>query len=103
MDLIAVVEKEIMKKKVPEFRAGDTLKISIRVAEGEKSRTQIFEGICIRRRGRGASANFTVIKETHGDIVEKVFPLYSPNVEKIAVTHKGKVRRAKLYYLRKKK
>ena len=101
-EAITHIEKEICKREVPAFRVGDTLKINIKVKEGDKTRTQVFEGVCIRRRGSGASASFTVLKETHGDIVEKIFPLYSPMVEKIAVTHKGKVRRAKLYHLRKK-
>ena len=102
MNAIETVEKEITKKKMPEFRVGDTLKIHIKIKEGDKTRTQLFEGVCIRRRGSGASASFTVIKQTHGDVVEKIFPLYSPVIEKISVTEKGKVRRAKLYYLRKK-
>jgi large subunit ribosomal protein L19 len=101
-EAIARVSKEVMNSEVPEFRVGDTLKVNIKVKEGDKTRTQVFEGVCIRRRGTGPSASFTVVKETHGDIVEKIFPLYSPNVEKIAVTRKGSVRRAKLYHLRKK-
>ena len=102
MKSIAVVEKEFCKTEIPQFRVGDTLKVHIRVKEGDKTRTQLFEGICIRRRGSGTGANFTVLKETHGDMVEKIFPLYSPTVEKIVVSQKGKARRAKLYYLRKK-
>jgi large subunit ribosomal protein L19 len=98
-----MIEKEILKKKVPDFRVGNTLKVHIRVKEGDKTRTQIFEGICIRRRGTGAGASFTVIKESHGDVVEKIFPLYSPTVEKIVVTKKDRAKRAKLYHLRKKK
>ena len=101
LEAIEKISKEY-KKEVPEFHVGDTLKIHIKVKEGDKTRTQVFEGICIRRRGTGTSASFTVIKETHGDIVEKIFPLYSPNVEKIVIARKGKVRRAKLYHLRKK-
>ena len=96
------IDKEVIKSKVPEFRVGDTLKVYLRVKEGDKTRTQIFEGICIRRRGSGANASFTVLKETHGDVVEKIFPIYSPSVEKITVSRKGKARRAKLYYLRSK-
>lgn len=102
MKAISIVEKDVVKRKVPEFRVGDTLKIHIRVTEGDKSRTQVFEGTCIRRRGTGAGASFSVLKETHGDIVEKIFPLYSPTLEKIVVTQKGKVKKAKLYHLRKK-
>ncbi len=99
-EAIQFVEKEFCTKEIPAFKVGDTLKVHIRVKEGDKTRTQIFEGICIRRRGTGAGASFTVLKETHGDIVEKHFPLYSPSVEKIAVSRKGKARRAKLYYLK---
>ena len=99
---IEAMDKEVTKKKIPEFRVGDTLEVHVRVKEGDKTRVQIFEGVCIRRRGSGAGASFTVIKESHGDIVEKIFPLYSPTLEDIVVVHKGKVRRAKLYHLRKK-
>ncbi len=94
--------KEFQKKEVPDFRVGDSLKIHLKVKEGDKTRTQFFEGVCISRKGSGTSASFTVIKETHGDIVEKIFPVHSPTVEKIVVERKGKVRRAKLYHLRKK-
>lgn len=103
MNAIDMIQKEATKKKIPDFRVGNTLKIHIRVKEGDKTRTQIFEGICIRRRGTGISASFTVVKESHGDIVEKIFPLYSPTVEKIVVVKKEIGRRAKLYHLRKKK
>ena len=99
---IEAMEKEVTKKKVPEFRVGDTLEVHIRVKEGDKTRVQVFEGVCIRRRGGGAGASFTVIKESHGDVVEKIFPLYSPTLEDIVVVQKGKVKRAKLYHLRKK-
>lgn len=101
MASIQTLEREVCKKEIPEFRVGDSLKIHLRVKEGDKIRTQLFEGVCIKRRGTGASASFAVIKESHGDIVEKIFPLYSPTIEKIAVTRKGKVKRAKLYHLRK--
>lgn len=94
--------KESERNDVPEFRVGDTLKVHVRVKEGDKTRTQLFEGICIRRRGTGISSSFTVVKETHGDIVEKIFPVHSPSIEKIVVGRKGKVRRAKLYHLRQK-
>ena len=102
MKAIQIIEKDVRKTELPNFRVGDTLKIHLRVKEGDKTRTQLFEGVCIRRRGSGTSASFTVVKETHGDIVEKIFPLYSPTVEKIVVSQKGKARRAKLYHLRKK-
>ncbi len=100
--ILEAVEKEVIKKGIPKFRVGDTLKVYLRVKEGDKTRTQVFEGTCVRRRGTGASQSFAVLKETHGDIVEKLFPLYSPIIEKIVVAQKGKARRAKLYYLRKK-
>ncbi|MBI3307056.1 MAG: 50S ribosomal protein L19 [Candidatus Omnitrophica bacterium] len=102
MKATEMIDQEYRKAKLPDFRVGDTLKINIKVKEGDKSRIQVFEGICIRRRGTGVSASFTVLKETHGDIVEKIFPLYSPTIEKITVTKKNPARRAKLYHLRKK-
>ena len=102
MKSAAMMVKDVTAKKVPGFNVGDTLKVHLQVKEGDKTRIQVFEGICIRRRGTGAGANFTVIKETHGDMVEKIFPLYSPTIEKISVSKKGKPRRAKLYHLRKK-
>ena len=102
VEIIKKISKEVEKKDVPAFRVGDTLKVHIRVKEGDKTRTQVFEGVCISRRGTGLSANFAVLKETHGDIVEKIFPIHSPNVEKIVVSRKGKFKRAKLYHLRKK-
>jgi len=98
-----IIEKEIASKKMPEFRVGDSLKVSLKVREGDKTRIQLFEGICIRRKGSGICASFTVLKESYGDMVEKIFPLYSPMIEKITVSRKGKVRRAKLYYLKDKK
>ncbi|HXV27527.1 MAG TPA: 50S ribosomal protein L19 [bacterium] len=101
MKTVATIEKEVIKKGIPEFRVGDTLKISLRVKEGDKTRTQIFEGVCIRRRGTGSGRSFSVLKETHGDIVEKIFPLYAPTIEKITVVKKGKFKRSKLYHLRK--
>ena len=100
MSKMDIVEKEAAVKKKPEFRVGDTLKVHARVKEGDKTRTQIFEGVCTRMKGKGVRASFTVLKETYGDKVEKIFPLHSPNVEKITVSLKGKVRRAKLYYLK---
>ena len=102
MKAMAAIEEEYRKAKVPDFRVGDTLKIHIRVKEGDKTRTQLFEGVCIRRRGSGINASFTVIKETHGDVVEKIFPLFSPTIEKISVSKKGRVHRSKLYHLRSK-
>ena len=103
MKAIEMIEKEAMKKEVPAFRVGDTLKIHIKVKEGDKSRIQVFEGTCIRKRGRSINASFSVLKETHGDVVEKILPLYSPTIEKIVVVKEGKTRRARMYHLRKKK
>ncbi|MEI7750745.1 MAG: 50S ribosomal protein L19 [Candidatus Omnitrophota bacterium] len=100
MNKMDIVEKEAASKKTPEFRVGDTLKVHVRVKEGDKTRTQLFEGVCISRKGKGVRASFTVLKESYGDKVEKIFPLHSPNVEKVTVSVKGKVRRAKLYYLK---
>ena len=100
---IEAINSETLKKEVPAFRVGDTLKIHIKVKEGEKTRIQVFEGVCIRRRGASVNASFTVVKETHGDIVEKIFPLYSPTIEQIEVTRQGKAGRAKLYHMRGKK
>tara|TARA_Y100001935_G_C17178950_1_gene444105 strand:+ start:273 stop:863 length:591 start_codon:yes stop_codon:yes gene_type:complete len=94
------IESLISKKRIPAFRAGDTLKVSVRITEGSKSRLQAFEGICIARKNNSLNSNFTVRKISHGEGVERVFPLFSPIVEKIDVVRKGDVRRAKLYYLR---
>lgn len=105
MNLIQTLEKEAVEsfaasKEIPEFRAGDTLRIGVRVVEGERVRTQNFEGVCIARTSRGMGSNFTVRKMSFGEGVERVFPLYSPNIESITVVRRGIVRRAKLYYLR---
>ena len=94
------IEKLTSKKRVPTFRPGDTLKVTVRITEGSKSRLQAFEGICIARKNNSVNSNFTVRKISHGEGVERVFPLFSPLVEKIEVVRKGDVRRAKLYYLR---
>lgn len=92
-----------LKKKIPPFVPGDTLKVSIKIVEGEKQRIQNFEGTVIRRRGEGIGKTFTLRRISYGIGVEKTFPLYSPSIEKIAITRQGKVRRAKLYYLRERK
>ena len=94
------IERLTSKKRVPAFRPGDTLKVTVRITEGSKSRLQAFEGICIARKNNSVNSNFTVRKISHGEGVERVFPLFSPLVEKIEVVRKGDVRRAKLYYLR---
>jgi len=92
--------KQLMeKKKVPDFQAGDTVKVMVKVVEGSRERVQAFEGICIARKNAGINSSFTVRKISYGEGVERVFPLYSPNIE-VQVVRKGIVRRAKLYYLR---
>lgn len=105
MNLIQTIEAEQIakfaeSKKVPEFRAGDTLRVGVRVVEGERTRVQNFEGVCIARSNKGMGSNFTVRKMSFGEGVERVFPLYSPNLDSIEVVRRGVVRRAKLYYLR---
>lgn len=92
-------QKEWMKS-VPPFRAGDTLRVSVRVREGDKERLQAFEGVCIARRGSGVSASFTVRKISNGVGVERIFPVHSPMIAEVAVLRRGRVRRAKLFYLR---
>jgi len=94
------IEKLTAKKRIPTFRTGDTLKVTVKIIEGEKSRSQAFEGICIARKNNSINSSFTIRKISHGEGVEKVFPLFSPIIEKIEVVRKGDVRRAKLYYLR---
>ena len=85
---------------MPEFQAGDTLRVAVKVVEGERTRVQNFEGVCIARSNKGLNSNFTVRKISYGEGVERVFPLYSPVISEIAVVRRGDVRRAKLYYLR---
>lgn len=101
MSLIQAVEEQHLRKDLPPFRPGDTVKVQVKVVEGDKERLQAFEGICIRRRGGGLSATFTVRKVTYGVGVERTFPLHSPSIERIEILRQGEVRRAKLYYLRK--
>ena len=103
MNLIQQIEaEEISKagKTIPDFRPGDTLRVGVRVVEGERTRVQAYEGVCIARANKGIGSNFTVRKISFGEGVERVFPLYSPNIDSITVVRKGVVRRAKLYYLR---
>ncbi len=103
MNLIQQIEaEEISKasKEIPQFRPGDTLRVGVKVVEGERTRVQAYEGVCIARSNRGMGSNFTVRKMSFGEGVERVFPLYSPNIDSITVVRKGVVRRAKLYYLR---
>ena len=104
MNIINKIEKqqiEKLDKKAPDFKAGDTLKVYVKIKDGDKTRTQMFEGVCIERSGAGVNAAFTVRKESHGVGVERKFPLYSPAIEKIEKTRSGKVRRARLFFLRK--
>jgi len=103
MDIIAKLEQQIVQPKagaVPDFAAGDTLRVHVRVTEGERSRVQVYEGVCIARHNKGANSSFTVRKLSFGEGVERIFPLYSPVLDKIELVRRGDVRRAKLYYLR---
>jgi large subunit ribosomal protein L19 len=105
MNVLQTLEHEQVKKlvegrSVPEFRAGDTVRVGIKVVEGERERVQLFEGVCIGRKNAGINSNFTLRKISYGEGVERVFPLYSPRITAIEVVRRGKVRRAKLYYLR---
>ncbi|MCR6546245.1 50S ribosomal protein L19 [Dehalobacterium formicoaceticum] len=100
MDLLKMIEQEQIKTNIPPFRAGDTVRVHVKVVEGTRERIQIFEGVVIRRKGGGIRENFTVRRVTYGVGVERTFPLHSPKIEKIEVMRRGKVRRAKLYYLR---
>jgi len=105
MNLIQTLEAEQIakyteSKAIPEFRAGDTLRVGVKVVEGDRTRVQNFEGVCIARSNKGMGSSFTVRKISFGEGVERVFPLFSPNIDSITVVRKGVVRRAKLYYLR---
>ena len=105
MNLIQTLEAEQVAaltelRALPEFRPGDTLKVGVKVTEGERSRVQMYEGVCIARANKGVNSNFTVRKISFGEGVERVFPLYSPAIDSIEVVRRGAVRRAKLYYLR---
>ncbi|HKA34736.1 MAG TPA: 50S ribosomal protein L19 [Candidatus Binatia bacterium] len=100
MNTLDQLEAEQSKKTIPELRPGETVRVHVKVVEGEKERTQVFEGIVIRISGKGNRANFTVRKISYGIGVERIFPFHSPRVEKVEVVARGKVRRAKLYYLR---
>jgi large subunit ribosomal protein L19 len=105
MNLLQQIEAENVakfsaEKKIPEFRPGDTVRVGVKVVEGERTRVQAYEGVCIARANKGMGSNFTVRKISFGEGVERVFPLYSPNIDSIEVVRRGVVRRAKLYYLR---
>lgn len=103
MRAIEQIEKEQMRMDIPDFRAGDTVKVHVKIKEGEKERIQVFEGIVIRKRQGASRASFTVRKVSYGVGVERIFPTHSPAIDHIDVIQKGKVRRAKLYYLRERK
>ena len=105
MNVVQTLEQEEIKKllasrPVPEFQPGDTVRVSVRVVEGERERVQAFEGVCIARKNAGINSNFTLRKISYGEGVERIFPLYSPRITAIEVVRRGAVRRAKLYYLR---
>ncbi|MEO1089119.1 MAG: 50S ribosomal protein L19 [Pseudomonadota bacterium] len=105
MNVIEQLEREqidrlVAERPVPEFAPGDTVRVNVKVIEGTRERVQAFEGVCIARRNRGLNSAFTVRKISYGEGVERVFPLYSPRIDSIQVVRRGKVRRAKLYYLR---
>ncbi len=105
MNLIQTLEAEQVAaltelRAIPEFRPGDTVRVGVKVTEGERSRVQMYEGVCIARANKGVNSNFTVRKISFGEGVERVFPLYSPAIDSIEVVRRGAVRRAKLYYLR---
>ena len=105
MDIIQQLDKEQVEKlsagkDIPDFQPGDTVLVNVKVVEGDKSRVQAYEGVCIGRSGHGINENFTVRKISYGEGVERVFPLYAPMIDSIKVVRRGKVRRAKLYYLR---
>ena len=97
------IQKLTSNKRIPAFRSGDTMKVTLKIVEGERSRLQVFEGVCIARKNNGLNSNFTIRKISHGEGVEKVFPLFSPLIDKIEIVRKGDVRRSKLYYLRSRK
>ena len=101
MELIDSIERERIRTDLSDFRAGDTVRVHVKIREGDKERTQIFEGVVIRKKRGGIGSTFTVRKNSYGIDVERIFPLYSPAIEKIVVVNKGSVRRSRLYYLRK--
>ena len=100
MNIVQAITQEQLRKDIPSFRPGDTLKVHVKVIEGTRERIQLFEGVVIKRRGGGISETFTVRKISYGVGVERTFPSNSPKIDKIEVARRGKVRRAKLYYLR---
>ncbi len=101
MEIIRQLEREMMRLDIPAFAAGDTVKVHVKITEGEKERIQAFQGVVISKRGGGTGATFTVRKVSYGIGVERIFPLHSPAIDKIEVITRGRVRRSKIYYLRK--
>mgnify|MGYP003394569487 CR=1 FL=1 len=101
MDIIRELEKDFMKKEIPDFKVGDTVKVAVKIKEGDKTRSQAFEGIVIARKGSGIKETFTVRHISFGEGVERVFQVHSPQIDSVKVIKKGKVKRARLYYLRK--
>jgi len=100
MDILQEATRSQIREDVPDFAPGDTLRVNVRVREGDKERLQAFEGVCIARKGGGVSETFTVRKVSSGVGVERIFPIHSPSIDSITVVRRGRVRRAKLYYLR---
>jgi len=103
MEVVKAMEKEQMRFDLPYFKPGDTVKVHVKIREGDKERIQVFEGVVIRKRKGAASASFTVRKVSYGIGVERIFPLHSPNIDKVEVVFRGRVRRSRLYYLRKRR
>ncbi|SMB95339.1 LSU ribosomal protein L19P [Thermanaeromonas toyohensis ToBE] len=103
MNLLESVEQEQMRQDIPSFKPGDTVRVYVKVIEGNRERTQVFEGVVIGRRGKGSQETFTVRRISYGVAVERIFLLHSPRIERIEVVRRGDVRRAKLYYLRQRK
>lgn len=99
-DIIRSIEEEQLKKDIPDFKPGDTVKVHVKVVEGNRERIQVFEGTVIRKRGHGLSSTFSVRRISYGVGVERTFPIHSPRIDKVEMVRKGKVRRARLYYLR---
>jgi large subunit ribosomal protein L19 len=103
MEVIQAMEKEQMRFDLPYFKPGDTVKVHVKIREGDKERIQVFQGVVIKKRKGAASASFTVRKVSYGIGVERIFPLHSPNIDKVEVVFRGRVRRSRLYYLRKRR
>ena len=103
MEVVKAIENEQMRFDLPYFKAGDTVKVHVKIREGDKERIQVFQGVVIKKRKGAASASFTVRKVSYGIGVERIFPLHSPNIDKVEVVFRGRVRRSRLYYLRKRR